>query len=95
MADELLPGLDAQFLPREQREETIAVTPSRVLLVERDKVQFALLHDGLLEELSPLSFADALVLLQIERAELQQGWYNIDTQEFLGANLPNDFFEAQ
>ncbi len=94
MADQLMPGLDAQFLPRDRREETIVEPPSRVLFVERGSVKFFLLKEGLLQEEQGLTIPDALLLLQIKRAELQSGWYNVDTQEFLGVHLPEEFLRV-
>ena len=95
MADQLLPGLDLQFLPREQREETVAEMPSRLIFVERGLAKFFLLQDGLPQEGQELTIQDALFVLQIKSVELRSGWYNVDTQEFLGPHIPEAFLEPK
>ena len=96
MADLLLPGFDARFLPRAKREETIAEIPSRVLFVgQGSSIQLLLLNDGTLEKDVSLTIGEALFILQIKKSELRQGWYNPETREFLGAKLPEKFLEAR
>ena len=95
MVDQLLPGLDARFLPREKREETIAEIRARVLFVEKSLIQVLLLRDGVPQDALTLTIKEALAVLQIKREELRQGWYNVDTQEFLGAELPEEFLRPQ
>ena len=38
-----------------------------------------------------LSLGEAISILKLEVGDIEHGWYRVDTGEFLGLTLPEDF----